>query len=72
MRVLREGGPFQADPAELFFYKGKRVCVTGATGLIGSYAVKLIEELAKRLDKLRATKGLPPYTEKDYLATLKD
>jgi GDP-L-fucose synthase len=26
------------------FYKGKTVCVTGATGLIGSYAVKLLAE----------------------------
>ena len=43
-----------------------------ASGMPRRQAVKLIEELAKRLDKLRATKGLPPYTEKDYLATLKD
>ncbi|TAK10567.1 MAG: NAD-dependent epimerase/dehydratase family protein [Anaerolineae bacterium] len=29
---------------DLEYYRGKRVCVTGATGLIGSYAVELLVE----------------------------
>lgn len=34
--------PFPTDG--ISFYKGKRVTVTGASGLIGSYAVKLLKE----------------------------
>lgn len=34
--------PFPSEPIP--YYRDKRVCVTGASGLIGSYAVKLLKE----------------------------
>lgn len=40
----------------LDFYAGKRVCVTGATGLIGSYAVKLLVEAGATVRAIAGSK----------------
>ena len=37
----------------LDFYRNRRVCVTGATGLIGSYAVKLLVQAGAKVTAIR-------------------
>jgi GDP-L-fucose synthase len=44
---------------DLEYYKGKRVVVLGATGLIGSYAVKLLVEVGARVEAHRGPRRDP-------------
>jgi GDP-L-fucose synthase len=44
------------------FYKGKRVCVTGGSGLIGSYAVKLLKDAGVQVRAIIRTRRPTEFT----------
>jgi nucleoside-diphosphate-sugar epimerase len=55
---MRDPFPTEGVP----FYKGKKVAVTGATGLIGSYVVKLLKESGAKVRAIVHQRSENPFT----------